>query len=287
MFSRSSVISAVIPFRVMPGNTRPLRRLRRVLRQMPEGVTPLVVDDTADAGLRKRVAATVAGVARARHVRHPESAHCTFSIGRLRDVGTAAAPDRFVLFHDVDFTAPPEMYRALAAFVQQPAVLDDPSNSLCIPVFFLTRKGTRRYRAFPRWTWRRLLRGQGRGGVDRLVRGSSAILAHRETLLAEGGHDPAFTGHGAEDFELLHRLAKRHPRGARPANYHVDHGSRSQRGDGFRAYFARYGQPPLDAGLALVHLWHPKRTDDPRYYNQQRANFALLSARLQEAGDRA
>jgi predicted glycosyltransferase involved in capsule biosynthesis len=274
------MISAVIPLRVTGDGRQALGRLRCLLRQMPEPITPVIADDTPEPDQRAAVARIAARYPRARHVVSDSTACETFSIGRLRDVGTQAAPDPLVLFHDVDFTAPPAFYRGLNTFVQDPGIADDPSNTLCVPVYFLTPKGTRLYRLAPGASWRALRAGCRRGLVDRLVKGSSAILAHRETLLAEGGHDPGFVGHGAEDFELLHRLAKRHPRGPRPANYHVDYGSRATTGEGFRAYFARYGQPPLDAGLALVHLWHAPRREDPRYEGRRRANFERLSAIL-------
>jgi predicted glycosyltransferase involved in capsule biosynthesis len=276
------MISAVIPLRVTGDGRQALARLRRVLRQMPEPITPVIADDTPEPGLRAAVARIASGHPRARHVVSDTTAAAPFSIGRLRDVGTQAAPDPLVLFHDVDFTGPPAFYHGLDTFVRDPAIAEDPANTLCVPVHFLTRAGTALYRLGPKATWRALGAGYRRGLLDRLVKGSSAILAHRETLLAEGGHDPGFVGHGAEDFELLHRLTKRYPRGPRPANYHVDYGSRSTTEAGFRAYFARYGQPPLDAGLALVHLWHPPRRTDPRYRAWRKANFARLQRMLQE-----
>lgn len=278
------MISAVIPLRVTRRARQTLARLERVLEQMPDTISPLVADDTPDAALRSEVARRVGRHPRGRHVVAEAAAGETFSIGRLRDLGTQAAPDPIVLFHDVDFTAPPAFYHRLDAFCREPSVADDPTNTLCIPVYFLTRAGTALYRRAPGPVWW-ALRPDRRGGlVDRLVMGSSAILAHRETLLAEGGHDPGFVGHGAEDFELLHRLAKRHPRGKRPANYHVDYGSRATTSQGFRAYFARYGQPPLEAGLAMVHLWHRPRREDPRYQAWRKTNFARLERMLQDRG---
>jgi predicted glycosyltransferase involved in capsule biosynthesis len=112
------------------------------------------------------------------------------------------------------------------------------------------------------------------------VLASSAIVVHRRTLLAHGGHDPAFTGHGAEDFELMHRLSQSRPRGQRPSDYHVDYGARRADEGGFRAYFARYAEPLRDRGIHLAHAWHPPRREDPRYYEARRRNFALLRERL-------
>lgn len=279
------ILSAVIPIRLVGSDVSTLRRLAGVVAQFPAGMEAVVVDDSASAQLRAAVADTLARCPRARHLPNPETADQPFSIGQLRDVGTHAARADRVLFHDVDFTAPPRFYEALLDCVATPWIRDDPTNTLCVPVFFLTRWGTRFYRLQPRRAWCGLARGPGVANrllVDRLVRGSSAILADRGKLLDLGGHDPAFQGHGAEDFELLHRLSKLHPRGARPTNYSVDFGSRSERSDGFRAYFARYGQPLLDRRLAMVHLWHPRRRQDPRYYALRRQNFEMLARALED-----
>jgi predicted glycosyltransferase involved in capsule biosynthesis len=254
---------------------------------LPPELAAIVVDDTADERLAAHTRRLVSKRPNARHLRHTETAHAPFSIGRLRDAGTARAEEGLVLFHDVDFIAPPLGYRRLVAHVAAHGLHRDANVVRCVPVFFLTRLGTWAYRGAPGRVWPALAeRGAARARwlVDRLVLGSSAILVHRRHLLALGGHDRGFVGHGAEDFELLHRLSLHHPLGPRPPRYHVDFGSRAGADDGFRAYFARYGQPLLDSGLALVHQWHPRRREDPRYYAGRRANFERLERLLAEGG---
>jgi predicted glycosyltransferase involved in capsule biosynthesis len=107
----------------------------------------------------------------------------------------------------------------------------------------------------------------------------------RRLLIEAGGHSPRFEGHGAEDFELMHRLAARRPRGALPDEYWRDFGSRDRGRAGFRAYFARYAEGPLAEGLVMAHLWHPQRREDPRYYGRRRENFALLETELRRAAE--
>jgi predicted glycosyltransferase involved in capsule biosynthesis len=272
----------VVPLRRLPGERRDLRRLRRLMRALPAEATPLVVDDTADAALRAETARAVAAHPRGRHLRGPGSGEGPFSIGRLRDAGVEAAGDGPVLFHDVDFLAPPAVYRRLAA--RAAALVAAPGAFACAPVFFLTPLGSALLRAAPAQIWRRLDAGAAarppRALVDRLVRGSSAILASRSTLRAVGGHDPAFEGHGAEDFDLMDRLSRRYPMGPRPPAYARDFGSRSTAADGFRAYFARYAERLATEGIFLCHQWHRARRTDPRYHAARRANFELLTSRL-------
>lgn len=280
-------LTVIVPLRLTRRGERSRRRLARLLRQLPPELPAIVADDTADPRLVARTRRLVEARPATRHLHHPATAASPFSIGRLRDAGAARAADGLLLFHDVDFAAPRAAYRRLAAQVVASGLDAEAAVVRCVPVFFLTRLGTAVYRAAPVRSWRALAeRGAGRRRalVDRLVLGSSAILVQRRQLFAVGGHDEGFVGHGAEDFDLLHRLSAYDPRGPRPSRYHVDFGSRSQVDDGFRAYFARYGQPLLDSGVALVHQWHPRRKEDPRYYAARRANFERLERLLAEGG---
>jgi predicted glycosyltransferase involved in capsule biosynthesis len=272
-------LSAVVPLRLGRRPRRGWLRLARLLDTLPAEITTVLVDDTGDATIAARTRDMVESRPGALYVAHPATAAGPFAIGRLRDAGAAAAPDGLVLFHDLDFAAPMVIYRKLLAEIARAGLDRDASAVRCVPVFFLTTLGTSVYRRAPERVYRILIRrkaDRAHGLVDRLVLGSSAILVHRSQLLAIGGHDPGFAGHGAEDFELMHRLSRRHPLGPRPPRYHVNFGSRSASPDGFRAYFARYGRPLLDRDIALVHQWHPRRTDDPRYYAARRENFERL-----------
>lgn len=261
-------LTLVVPLRLGPRADAARARLASLLESLPAGVGAIVSDDTPDLAERARTAA-LAEAWGARHLAVPSTA-APFSIGRLRDAGTEAAPEGWVMFHDVDFRAPPDTYARLRDRLCRPP-FDAPEAFACAPVRFLTRLGTALHPrlASPSWPL-----------TDRLVRGSSAIVARRARLRALGGHDPAFEGHGAEDFDLLHRLSEGFPAGPRPADYARDHGSRHRGPGGFRAYFGRYAEPLLAEGVVLVHLWHPRRTEDARYYAARRRNFALLEARL-------
>lgn len=285
MTGRQAALSVVVPLRRLPGERRDLRRLARLLRALPEEATPLIVDDTPDQALRAQTARAVATHPRARHLRGPGSGEGPFSIGRLRDAGVEAAADGPVMFHDVDFLATPAVYRRLTA--RAAALVAEPGAFACAPVFFLTPLGSALLRAAPEQTWRRLESGAERAPralVNRLVRGSSAILAARASFRAVGGHDPGFEGHGAEDFDLMDRLSRRFPMGPRPTDYARDAGSRDADQAGFRAYFARYAEPLRAAGVALCHQWHPPRRADPRYEAARAANFERLARRMAEVG---
>jgi predicted glycosyltransferase involved in capsule biosynthesis len=276
------MLTVIVPLRLPPKPRPALRRLARLLGSLPPDWGVIVVDDTADLARRTAVAELVSGRPRARHLPHPETAADPFSIGRLRDAGAEAAPPGLVMFHDVDFFAPPGVYRRLERILARAELMAAPGAFVCVPVAFLTRVGSRLVGLAPDRLWPALARRSGvrTGLVDRLTAASSAMVMDRATLLLAGGHDRRFVGHGAEDFELMHRLATLRPLGPRPANYSTDFGSRGQGEDGFRAYFARAAASPLAEGLHLAHEWHPPRREDVRYYAARRANFSALAKEL-------
>ena len=127
---------------------------------------------------------------------------------------------------------------------------DNPKAFACIPVLFLGKVATALTYELPHRSGTRVQIATSviffsKTKRGRLVLGSSAILTRRTTLIDTGGHSEAFEGHGAEDFELLHRLSTDYPLGERPTDYAEDCGSAARPLTGFRAYFAQYGRRPL------------------------------------------
>jgi hypothetical protein len=204
-----------------------------------------------------------------------------FSIGHARDFGVQMARQRVVLFNDIDFLASPAMYRQIHAEAVRRDIALNLFDFFCAPVLFLTEKGTE--------AWFRRL-GEGRPFVERpevdwldhaaadiqfTAFGSSAMVVNRHHYLSLGGHDPKFSGHGAEDYDLLHRLASLAPKGPRPNDYFTDFKDNGVHNYwGFRPFFALYGLDVYARGIHLVHLWHPRRPE--KGYFRPQPNFRHL-----------
>jgi predicted glycosyltransferase involved in capsule biosynthesis len=259
-------ITLIIPLRLTAGTHEGELRLRRLCATVPRDLYDILISDYGTegryAGPIRALAATGIEVAS-----HPSPGRL-FSIGHARDFGVQMARQRVVLFNDIDFFGTPDMYRRIHAEVLRRNIAENVLDFFCVPVLFLTEEGT--------GSWFRTME-EGKSflehtDVDRLedaaaliqstAFGSSAMVINRHHYLSLGGHDPKFSGHGAEDYDLLHRLAALAPMGPRSNDYYTDYRTNSVRKYwGFRPFFALYGLEPFARGLWLVHLWHPRRKE--------------------------
>lgn len=207
-----------------------------------------------------------------------------FSIGAARDLGAQYAKTKVIMFHDVDFSATSDMYEKIHVEVEARQIETQKARDfLCIPVAFLNQKGTfdfsrgfnnKRKDIFNHSFHQKLLT-RSQELCDFIVYGSSAIVVNRYNYLLTGGHDRMFVGHGAEDYELLHKLAKGVNKVTRPKLYYKDtKNNQILNYKGFRAFFAVFGIDVFYRGIFFSHLWHPRR-EMPDYFQSEK-NFNLL-----------
>jgi predicted glycosyltransferase involved in capsule biosynthesis len=204
-----------------------------------------------------------------------------FAPGLTRNLGAAAATGGHLLFWDVDLCAGATLVERVGGWI---AADPQPAEFLMIPCLYLTRAATERLRFDGRPVdldahVASLLAGESHL-VDHLSISTSTVVVARAHYQRLGGFRPEYSGHGSEDFDLLHRLASYTPVGGRPDDYYVDHRTRFP-GDyaGFRAYLARYGLRHLFDGLYTAHLWHP-RPLRRRYFGQRSHNEPLLQSSM-------
>ncbi|MGQ0484140.1 MAG: glycosyltransferase [Hyphomicrobiales bacterium] len=286
--AKMPVASLVIPLRLTPAIFEGRKRIAAILAAVPRDVFEIVIVDYGTPpkqrlGLLKLLRGKGVRLVRAR------SAAEAFSIADARNLGAQAATAPVVMFHDVDFLATPVTYRAIAAAIAARDIAHNARDFFMVPVAFLNRAGTRRYLAFhgrddevlDRWATAAGLETDA--AVDFVSHASSCLVVNRHHYLAVGGHDISFKGHGAEDYELYHRLAAFDPPAIRPPDYYDDVRD-IHSGRGFRAAFAAHAIAMPEAGPYLVHLHHPKRAM-PDYYRNGRRNFAILRSKM-EAFDR-
>jgi hypothetical protein len=268
-----------VPLRLTANTYEGEIRLRRLCATVPRDLYDVLISDY---GTEDRHAGPIRALAAAgiEVVRHPSPGRL-FSIGRARDYGAQMARQKVVFFNDIDFLASPDMYRRIHAEVLRRDVAANLFDFFCVPVLFLTEKGTHAWfrcheegRPFVESTDISWLESSA-DDVQSAAFGSSAMVVNRHHYLSLGGHDPKFSGHGAEDYDLLHRLASLAPKGPRPNDYFTDFRDNSVRSYwGFRPFFALYGLDVYARGIHLVHLWHPRRVE--KGYFRPQPNFRHL-----------
>lgn len=272
----NKIATIVVPLRVKKANEESLVRLKRLLKVVPEYYEVLVVDDGSTSVASYEIM-TICKEAKIEVLSLPTSKK-TFSLARSRNAGAIYAKTAVVIFHDVDFYGSENVYGKIAEEIKLRKLSTTPQNFFCIPIAFLTEKGTEKYFSeYPseniKWVYHREESNQK--WVNFVVEGSSCIVTNRDALIAMGGHDETYYGHGAEDFELLHRLGEKYPIADKPKDYVKNMGSGEvSEYRGFRAYFALYGRKCREDGCVLIHIFHPKRRGWGYY--KHRRNFSKL-----------
>lgn len=281
-------LTLIIPIRLTGATHEGELRLGRICDTVPADLFEILVSDYGTAPEHRAPLDSLAarGI---RVVRHP-SPHPLFSIGQARDFGVQMATSPVIIFNDIDFLGTEAMYRAIHAEVARRDMAKNLFDFFCVPVLFLTEQGTQAWLAAGEddkpfaggLTVEALENDPER--IQSVAYGSSAMVVNRHHYLSLGGHDPRFTGHGAEDYDLLHRLSSLAPKGPRPHDYFTDYKDNNVRHYwGFRPFFALYGLDLLPRGIHLVHLWHPRRME--KGYFRPGRNFRLLQ-RIMKRFDR-
>jgi hypothetical protein len=272
-------ITLIIPLRLTAGTYEGELRLKRLCATVPRDLYDILISDY---GTEDRHAGPVRALAAegVEVVRHPAPGKL-FSIGHARDFGVQMARGKVVMFNDVDFLGTPDMYRRIHAEVVRRNIAANLFDFFCVPVLFLTEPGTRVWFERTGQDQPFLERDdidcleQAAADIQFTAFGSSAMVVNRHHYLSLGGHDPNFQGHGAEDYDLLNRLAALAPKGPRPNDYFTDFKDNGVRNYwGFRPFFALYGLDVFLRGLHLVHLWHPRRQE--KGYFRSQPNFRHL-----------
>lgn len=284
-------ISVVITLKITPELFEYRSRLESLCSALPQELFEVTIVDYGTPPAFRPVLESLAQSG-LRVVSHP-SPHKVFSIGAARDYGAQMSHSPVLLFLDIDFHASSQTFRGVHDLARERSLFDLTAEFACIPVLFLTERGTALYRHSADEGTPFLLDPT----IENIEKnteviafpsyGSSAILVNRRHYMAMGGHHHSFKGHGAEDFELLHRLSSLAPWGERPEDYYSDTRIKTFNPlSGFRPYFARYALPALEKGIFLVHRHHPKR-EEPGYLRQRRnfSNLAKLMKRYDATGE--
>lgn len=278
----SKIVSIIIPLRITPGLHDAECRLVSILDTIPENLFNVIV---VDFGSQKSGSESINLICSNRDfvkVVRTSNEYEKFSIGAARDFGAQCADTPVVLFHDIDFICDAGMYKSIYSEIISRNMDKNTYDFFCVPVIWLTEEGSKdivdivsNESDYFKYFFHNAVTEHNKSIFDFVAYGSSAIVVNKYNLLSIGGHNPRFYGHGAEDYDILHRLSANCQKGPRTGSYFTDTKDNSiLKYEGFRSYFALYGIDVFNRGIFLVHMWHPRRSI-PNYFQSKR-NFKLL-----------
>lgn len=255
-------LSVIIPFRDEGIAPWFLTRLDELCQSAPSSdqIEFIVVDSGSipHARVTCREICERAGI---RYVYH-DSEGDTFSAGDARDYGAQHATGRALTFMDLDLRVADDFWPRLLSFMNAFGISEYKKRFFAIPVLYLTEHGTEEFLSEDKATrfqefYLRWMNGDNQS-VIQMAPCSSMGVIDRLHYLSIGGHNPAFRGHGFEDFELYHRLIEEEGRLPRPDSYLKETRSwDTATYNGFRSRLTLIGRPALLSNLFTVHLWHP------------------------------
>lgn len=279
-------ITVVIPLRITPDVYQAKERLDTIVSNVPCEKFNIII---VDYGTEEKFSGVFDNIKNdnVKVIRY-DSEDRIFSIGHARDIGVQNSEDDVVIFNDIDFYANSSMYHKIYNEVLSRDMVNNRYEFFCVPVFFLTENGTRELHekkhlddAIFNSQFHRKITELHNDFVEFPAYGSSAIVVNKYHYLAIGGHCREFYGHGAEDYDVLHRLSSYYVKGPRTVNYYENTKSNDiMNYKGFRAYFSLYGIDVFSRAIYFQHLWHPKRII-PGYQQTQR-NFSLLDKLMKD-----
>lgn len=264
-------------------------RLKLILDAIPNDLYEAVV---VDYGSPVSMAASISTICSGREsvtLVRVDDVGDLFSIGAARDIGVQHSKTPIVMFNDVDFYASTQMYLRIHQEVSGRCMTDNSFDFFCIPVMWITEAEMPNFNFLIKnnssdqihYRYHSAATERNNKIVETVAYGSSAIVVSKNNYLSIGGHNKRFSGHGAEDYDLLHRLSHTFPRGPRTGNYYHDTKSNEiNKYEGFRAFFATYGIDIFNRGLFFIHMWHPRRVM-PNYFQSSR-NFQTLAETMAE-----
>ena len=281
----NKLLTAVIPLRLSPLVFEAFERLILIVETIPaELIDILIIDYGSETEEVSRLAQISKKYANVQTYHHKNAVNIAFSIGHARDLGAEYAKTAAILFHDIDFICTTNMYHRIHAEIINREITSSKTNDFfCVPVAFLNEQGNSTFKnSFNIDSdlcvdnqLQSLIINNSKKYCQSVVYGSSAIVVNRYHYLSIGGHHRDFSGHGAEDYDILHRLSYYNPKAPRTSDYYDNlSDSPLAKYKGFRTYFALHGMDVFMKGIFMLHLYHPPRRI--ANYHQSRQNFPLL-----------
>jgi len=209
-----------------------------------------------------------------------------YSPAKARNACIEYCTKEFLFFLDVDLAFSEVFIISLFDIVKE-KILSARAQFIMLPCLYLSELGTKQFdKSLNKKKTIDLFRDSYIYGnniyVERLAINTSAIVLRRKYFIEIGMFSEDFSGHGGEDFELLHRLASYNPHSMKNHDYYYDKVEQFiVNYKGFRQYLSLYAFEYFFSDLLLVHRWH-KRELFNRFYMKRVGNENLLIQKMKQ-----
>lgn len=171
-----------------------------------------------------------------------------FSLVLARNNGAKVANYSHLGFIDVDLRFSDNFFSNLFSLMNNLNMKNDKKAFFSVPVFYLTREFSMAFMSAEnkndliKKMYFEYIEGRAADLIEFYSPISSLIIVNKYHFLSCGGNNPAYSGHGFEDFDLLYRLMAENNKISKPSNYLVDKRNwDTYTYDGLRSYFSIMG----------------------------------------------
>lgn len=288
------VLSVIIPIKISDFNIFLYSRLERFIKYFDRSpkIEYIIVDSTKIHEYAKSIEKKIKNIDNAIYI-HVDIEE-PYSAAKARNRGAYVANGKYLIFYDIDLISKKNYFLEVLTDVENLSEIDSKAFTI-YPCLYLTESYTSyieenfniesSYELFPELS---TAKKECLSGLKAKVLypaiNTSTILVNRIHFIDIGGYDEEFSGHGYEDFFLIHVLSYYYPLSLKDTSYFID-----DKTDypglyrGFRQYFSYYALENLFANKFTAHLYH-ERSRQRSYYIKRDFNSLLFQSKLKNLG---
>lgn len=288
--SNEFLLSVIIPVKVNINNDFIIRRLERVLSFFAKNndIEFVVVDSTENGEITSKLKSFVNNYDNTTFV-YLENKE-PYSAAIARNIGVRECSSEYVVFFDVDLLSKINFFNYMLEDVKSLKGISAKAFTI-YPCLYLSDKFSQNIESeldidgndnFES-KLNEALTSCLVGNKDKVLYpaiNTSTILVNKQHFLSIGGYKECFSGHGYEDFFLIHELSYYYPLARKGRDYSSDYKT-----DypglylGFRRYFTFYAFENLFRGMYTIHLYH-ERDRKRNYYLKREQNSEVFQKNL-------
>lgn len=288
---RKIILSVIIPIKISDDNKFIFSRIKNILNyfEFSKEVEVVIVDSTEDSNETKSLKNLILLCKNTKFVY--KSIEDPYSAAIARNIGARNSLGEYLVFFDVDLISNFDFFKRMLDDIR--CLRNSGKFAFSVyPCLYLSSEYSkeieeqiRKKNYNGRLVMHEALNSNLQGYKTKVLYpaiNTSTILVNRDHFIQIGGYHEGFSGHGYEDFFLLHELSYYFPLARKGKDYSLDYKT-----DypglylGFRRYFAFYSLENIFRGMYTLHLYHD-RDKNKKYYAMRELNSQLFQKKIRK-----